>query len=129
MWMEILVILTVLTGFLVITGLPVVFVWAVARWLQHRNLTSLFVSLSIACGFAVGLAAAWSYVVFHEGWHLSIVETIHACFDADRYGGAIEDAAEDYFFFTLFFADIGAVLAGVVGSLSARHRRQIAVSN
>jgi hypothetical protein len=42
--------------------------------------------------------------------------------------GAIEGAAEDYFFFTLFFGDIGAILAGVAGWFAARHRRRTAVS-
>ena len=129
MSMETLVILILLTSYLVITGLPAFFVWAVVERPRHRNLTPLFVLCSTACGFAVGLAVAWSYVIFHEGWHLSIIETIDACFHADIYGGAIEGSAEDYFIFTLFLGDIGAILAGVAGWLSARHRRRAAVSS
>jgi hypothetical protein len=128
MWMATLLTFTVLTSILLIIGLPVMFVWAVVTWLRQRNLTSLFGFFSIACGLAIGLAVAWSYIVFHEGWHLSFIETVYACYHADIYGGAIEGAAEDYFFFTLFFGDIGAILAGVAGWLAARHRRRIAVS-
>jgi hypothetical protein len=129
MWMAILLTFTILTSLLLIVGLPVMFVCAVVTWLRQRNLTSLFVFFSIVCGLAIGLVAAWSYVVFHEGWHLSFIETNYACYHSDIYGGAIEDAAEDYFFFTLFFGDIGAILAGVAGWLAARHRPRLAVSN
>jgi len=128
MWMEILAILVFLTGVLVIVGLPVMFIWAVVDWLRQRDVTPLFVLSSVACGFAVGLAAAWSYVVPDQGWHLSFIETVLACFDAGKYGAAIEDAAEDYVLFTLFFGEIAAILAGVAGWLLARHRRRIAVS-
>jgi len=129
MWMEILAILVFLTSVLLVTGLPVMFVWAVVDWLRQRDLTPLFVLSSVACGFAVGLAVAWSYVVLDQGWHLSFIETVLACFDAERYGAAIEDAAEDYVLFALFFGEIAAILAGATGWLLARHRRRIAVSN
>ena len=123
-------IFTVLTSILLIILLPTIFIWAIMKWVWKHNLTPLFRFLYIAGGLAIGLALAWTFVVFHEGWPLSCTETIKASYQSDLYSHEIEGAAEDYLLFTLFFGNIGAILAGFIGWFtSLRRHRRLALSN
>jgi hypothetical protein len=129
MWIAAYVIFTILASAHVIIAITIMLIWAIVEWLRKRNLAILFGFSHIAAGFAIGMLIAWSFVVLHEGWTLSFIETINACHRSDIYGGIIEGAAEDYVFFTLFFGDVGAIFAGFLRLIGAWHRRHIALSN
>ena len=129
MWTMLLLLFTVLTSFVLIVALPALFVWALIKWRREHTLVPLLRFLSIAGGLAIGMGIAWSIVVVHYGWHLSLAETFYAGWHSDIYGGEVEDAAESFFFFTLFFGDVGAILAGVTGWLATKRQRELVLTN
>ena len=128
MWMLLTMLFTVLISFALIIALPVMLGSALTRLWREHDVVPLLRFLSIAGGLAIGMALAWYFVVAHEGWNLSFGETFYAMGHSDIYGD-LEDAAEDYVFFTLFFGNVCAILAGIAGWLATKRRRQFVLTN
>jgi hypothetical protein len=125
MWTFLALLFTLMSSLTLVFVLPAMLVVAVLMLRRERDFVPLLRSLSVAGGLAIGMGVAWYFVVVHEGWSLPFGETIYATVHSDIYGGDIEGAAEDYFLFTLFFGNVGAVLSGIAGWLvTRRYNRQ-----
>ena len=128
MWMSIILTFTVLSSLTLIVALPTMLGVALITVRRERNVVPLLWFLWVAGGLAIGIGAAWYFLVVHKGWSLSPWETAYATVHSDIYGGEIEDAAEDYLFFTLFFGNVGAILSGIAGWLALRRRNRLALT-
>lgn len=127
MWTLVVLMFTMLSSLTLFVALPTMLGMALIKLRRERTVVPLLRFLSVAGGLAIGMGMAWYFLVVHEGWSLSPWETAYATVHSDIYGGQIEDAAEDYLFFTLFFGNVGALLAGIAGWLAIRrHRNRIA---
>ncbi len=129
MWTSILLMFTVLSSLTLIVALPTMLGVALVELRRERNVVPLLRFLSVAGGLAIGIGVAWYFLVVHKGWSLSPLETAYATVHTDIYGDQIEDAAEDYLFFTLFIGNVGAILAGIAGWLATRRHKRLALTN
>ncbi len=129
MWTSILLMFTVLSSLTLIVALPTMLGVALVELRRERNVVPLLRFLSVAGGLAIGMGVAWYFLVVHKGWSLSPLETAYATVHTDIYGDQIEDAAEDYLFFTLFIGNVGAILAGIAGWLATRRHKRLALTN
>jgi hypothetical protein len=129
MWMLVILVFTTLSSLTLVVALPTMLGVAVIELRRERNLVPLLQFLSVAGGLAIGIGVAWSFLVVHEGWSLSPLETAYATVHSDTYGGEVEGAAEDYLLFTLFFGNVGAVLSGIAGWLAIRRHNRLALTN
>ena len=130
MWTPILLVFTVLSSLTLVVALPTMLGVALIELRRERNVVPLLRFLSVAGGLAIGMGVAWYFVVVHEGWSLSPLETAYATVHTDIYGDKIEDAAEDYLFFALLVGNVGAILSGIAGWLATRrHDRRPALTN
>jgi len=118
MWMLVILMFTTLSSLTLVAALPTMLGVALLEFRRERDLMPLLRFLSVAGGLAIGIGVAWAFLVVHEGWSLSPLETAYATVHSDIYGGEIEGAAEDYLFFTLFFGNVGAILSGIAGWLA-----------
>jgi len=125
MWMLITLMFTTLSSLALVVALPTMLGVALIELRRERNLVPLLQFLSVAGGLAIGISVAWSFLVVHEGWSLSPLETAYATVHSDIYGGEIEGAAEDFLFFTLFFGNVGAILSGIAGWLAIRRHNAL----
>ncbi len=129
MWTLIMLMFTVLSSLALIVALPAMLGVAVIKLRRERNVVPLLRFLSVAGGLAIGLGVAWYFLVAHERWSLSPLETAYATVHTDIYGDKIEDAAEDYLFFPLFIGNAAAILAGIAGWLATRRRNRLTLTN
>ncbi len=129
MWTFIVLMFTMLGSLTLVVALPTMLGVALIALRRERNVVPLLRFLSVAGGLAIGIGAAWSFLVVHEGWNLSPLETAYATVHSDIYGGQIEDAAEDYLFFALFIGNVGAILSGMAGWLAIRRHNRVALTN
>jgi len=125
MWTLTMLMFTTLSSLALVVALPTMLGVALMELRRERDLVPLVQFLSVAGGLAIGMGVAWSFLVVHEGWSLSPVETVYATVHSDIHGGEIEDAAEDYLFFTLFFGNVGAILSGIAGWLAIRRYNRL----
>ena len=129
MWTPIILMFTMLGSLTLIVALPTMLGVALIALRRERNVVPLLRFLSVAGGLAIGIGVAWYFLVVHEGWTLSPLETAYATVHSDIYGGEIEDAAEDYLFFALFVGNVGAILSGIAGWLAIRRHNRVALTN
>jgi hypothetical protein len=127
--MTVTLMFTTLSSLALVVALPTMLGVALIEFRRERNLVPLLRFLSVAGGLAIGTGVAWSFLVLHEGWSLSLLETAYATVHSDIYGGEVEGAAEDYLFFTLFFGNVGAILSGITGWLAIRRHSRLALRN
>ncbi len=126
MWTHIIFMFTILSTLTLVVALPTMLGVALIKLRRERTVVPLLRVLAVAGGLAIGLGVAWYFLVVHEGWRLSPLETAYATVHSDIYGGEIEDAAEDYLFFTLFIGNVGAILSGIAGWLATRRYDRLA---
>ncbi len=129
MWTLIMLTFTMLCSLTLIVALPTMLGVALIRLRRERNVVPFLRFLSVAGGLAIGIGLAWYFLVVHQGWRLSPWETAYATVHSDIYGGQIEDAAEDYLFFTLFVGNVGAILSGIAGWLATRRHHRLALAD
>ncbi|MGE5357985.1 MAG: hypothetical protein ACM3NQ_03140 [Bacteroidales bacterium] len=129
MWTTIVLMFTMMSSLTLIVALPTMLGVALIKLRRERDVVPLLGFLAVAGGLAIGMSVAWYFLVVHEGWRLSPLETAYATVHSDIYGGQIEDAAEDYIFFTLFIGNVGAMLSGIAGWLAIRRHNRLALTN
>ena len=128
MWTTFLVLFTIAASLVLIIGLPVMVASSIYKLWKERSFIPLLRPLSIVGGLAIGVAAAWSIIVFQYEWPLAFWETFYATVHSDIYG-ELESAAEDLVFFMLLLGNLGAILAGLTSWLVARSRRRAALAH
>lgn len=126
MWTLLILMFTVITSLVLVIALPTMLALSICKLLRERNIRPLLRTLSIAGGLAAGMIVAWCIIVVQYGWSLSFGETFYATVHYEIYG-ELEDAAEDYLFFTFFLGCLGAVLTGIAGWIVGKSRPKAAL--
>jgi hypothetical protein len=125
MWIMFILAFTAFATVVLLITLPAMFIHALIAMKQKHDSTPLQRALIITGGLIAGMVITWTCIVLN-GWAMSFRETIYAMVHSDIYGNKVEDYAEGAFFLTLFFGNIGALAAGIIGWFATRHAKNSA---